>query len=196
MDYLKGTLIEVEEVSKIFEGRADVYTGAEMTENHIKALNKQGALRQYRVIHLATHGFALPEIPQLSGLAMCIFGQMQEGEDGYLTVSEIAALDLNADMAVLSACETGLGRVYGGEGVYGLTSSFLVAGADRALVSLWAVSDIGTMYFMIGMYELVEKHGLSYEAAVNNMKRRFIKGEFGAQFSGPEIWAPFILNGK
>ncbi|HMQ00123.1 MAG TPA: CHAT domain-containing protein, partial [Cyclobacteriaceae bacterium] len=115
---------------------------------------------------------------------------------GYLTAVEITQLKLKADLAVLSACETGLGKIYGGEGVSGLTSSFLVAGANRVLVSLWPVSDAGTMIFMMGMYELVEKRGYTYDKAVNEMKRRFIQKEFGEEFSSPDIWAPFILTGR
>lgn len=196
LNYLPGTLNEVKSIEKYFSGQADVYTGQQMTENFIKQLSKSGELKNYKVVHLATHGFALPEIPQLSGVAMCIFPNMQSGEDGYLTAAEISQLNMNADLAVLSACETGLGKIYGGEGVSGLTQSLLVGGANRAIVSLWPVSDQGTMYFMNGLYELTEKQGLSYDEAVNAMKRKFISGEFGPSFQLPGIWAPFVHYGK
>lgn len=196
MSYLEGTLHEVQTIGKIFGNSADIFLGKEMSENRIKQMSRSGELQNYKIIHLATHGYALPEIPQLSGLAMCIFKNIEGGEDGYLTAIEIAQLNLKADLAVLSACETGLGKIYGGEGVSGLSSSFLMAGANRVLVSLWPVSDAGTMIFMMGMYELVELKGYTYERAVNEMKRRFILKEFGEEFSGPDIWAPFILTGR
>jgi len=196
MNYLPGTLNEVKEIEKYFNGRADVYTGTQMTENFIKSLAKNGTLKNYKIVHLATHGFAIPQIPQLSGIAMCIFPNMQGGEDGYLTAPEISKLGMHADLAVLSACETGLGKIYGGEGVSGLTQSLIVGGANAALVSLWPVSDQGTMYFMTGLYNLTENQKVPYDEAVNIMKRKFIAGEFGPEFQSTGIWAPFVLYGK
>jgi CHAT domain-containing protein len=196
MNYLPGTLNEVKEIEKYFNGRADVVTGTQMTENYLKSLSKSGALKNYKIVHLATHGFAIPQIPQLSGIAMCIFPKMQGGEDGFLTAPEISQLGMQADLAVLSACETGLGKIYGGEGVSGLTQSLLVGGANAAIVSLWPVSDQGTMYFMTGLYDLTENQGKKYDEAVNIMKRKFIAGEFGAEFQSTEIWAPFVHYGK
>ena len=194
MDYLEGTLKEVNNLSQIFND-ATVYRGTDMTENLVKELSKSGQLKNYKIIHLATHGFSLPDFPQLSGVAMTIFPVMRNGEDGYLTAPEIAKLDMNADMVVLSACETALGKIYGGEGVAGLTQSLLEGGANAAMVSLWPVNDAGTMYFMTGLYQLTEKQGMSYPDAVNEMKRRFISGEFGEFFADPQIWAPFIHYG-
>lgn len=195
MNYLPGTLQEVKNLSAIFASK-DVFTGAEMTENRVKNMSVTNQLKNYKILHLATHGFAVEKIPELSGIAMCISTQMQGAEDGFLNVPEIAKLNLNADVAVLSACDTGLGKIYGGEGVSGLTGSLLVAGANQAVVSLWPVSDVGTMHFMTGMYQLVTKGGKNYDEAVSIMKRRFIKGEFGAQFTGYNFWAPYVIYGR
>jgi CHAT domain-containing protein len=196
LNYLPGTLEEVKAIQPFFRGNADVFTGNQMTENAIKAMSASVRLKNYKIIHLATHGFALPEIPELSGIAMCILQNPQSGEDGFLTAPEIAKLEMQADLAVLSACDTGLGKIYGGEGVSGLTQSLLVGGANRAIVSLWPVSDLGTMRFMTGMYDLTENHGKTYDEAVNIMKRKFIAGEFGEEFKSPDIWAPFVHYGK
>jgi CHAT domain-containing protein len=196
MQYLPGTLNEVKAIEKYFNGNADVFTGSQMTENYLKSLSNNGTLKNYKIVHLATHGFAIPQIPQLSGIAMCIFPKMQNNEDGFLTAPEISKLGMQADLAVLSACETGLGKIYGGEGVSGLTQSLLVGGANAAIVSLWPVSDQGTMYFMTGLYDLTENRGKPYDEAVNIMKRKFIAGDFGEAFRNTEIWAPFIHYGK
>jgi CHAT domain-containing protein len=184
----------VQALAKIFP-KATVFTGTDMTENRIKEMVKDGSLRRYKIIHLATHGFALPEVPELSGVAMSIFPLAQGGEDGYLTAPEIARLGLQADIAVLSACQTGLGRIYGGEGVAGLTGALLMGGANRALVSLWPVSDAGTMYFMRDLYTLTTREGKSYDEAVNIVKRHFIEGAYGESFRDIHIWAPFIHYG-
>ncbi|MEL7145086.1 MAG: CHAT domain-containing protein, partial [Bacteroidota bacterium] len=194
MNYLAGTLKEVTNLSQIFDD-ATVYKGTEMTENLIKELSKTGKLREYKIVHLATHGFSLPDFPELSGIAMTIFPDERNGEDGYLTAPEISQLDMNADLVVLSACETALGKIYGGEGVAGLLQSILEGGAKSALVSLWPVNDAGTMYFMTGLYQLTEREGKSYDDAVNIMKREFISGKFGEFFQDPKIWAPFIHYG-
>ncbi|HYG02701.1 MAG TPA: CHAT domain-containing protein [Chryseosolibacter sp.] len=196
LNYLPGTLAEVQTISKLVKEPVDVFTGEQMTENKIKAMAASGELKNYKIVHLATHGFAIPQIPQLSGVAMCIFPTMQGSEDGYLTAPEISQLDMHAELAILSACETGLGKIYGGEGVTGLTQSLLVGGANRAIVSLWPVSDEGTMHFMTGLYDLTENKGKTYDEAVNIMKRKFINGEFGTAFTATNIWAPFVHYGK
>jgi len=113
-------------------------------------------------------------------------------------MKEIAMLDINADFVNLSACETGLGKIYGGEGVVGLTQSFLIAGANGLSVSLWQVADESTMQFMIGIYELVEEEGYSYDRAVTEMKRRFIArtNDNRLDYSEPFYWAPFVYYGE
>ncbi len=125
------------------------------------------------------HGIVVPELPGLSSLVFSQFKEEKEGEDGYLRMNEIAGLDINADFVNLSACETGLGKIFGGEGVVGLTQSFLIAGANGLSVSLWQVSDHSTSQFMVELYTLVNSQGLSYADAINSVKRRFINGDFG-----------------
>ena len=194
---LPGTLTEVTAIMSIIS-QTIVYTGVDVSEYNVKQLSDNGILRDYKVLHFATHGLVVPEIPELSAVVLSLFEEEENNEDGYLTMKEIAMLDINADFVNLSACETGLGKIYGGEGVVGLTQSFLIAGANGLSVSLWQVADESTMQFMIGMYKLVEEEGYSYDRAITEMKRRFINqtNTDGLDYSKPFYWAPFVYYGE
>ena len=192
---LPGTLSEVKEIYGIVKG-AIVYKGDEVTEDKIKELSSKGELSQYKVIHFATHGIVVPEMPELSAVVLSQFKTESGGDDGYLRMGEIAELKFNADFVNLSACETGLGKIYGGEGVVGLTQSFLIAGANGLSVSLWNVDDVSTSKFMTGLYELTEKRGMGYSKAITEMKLRFIRGDFGDSYKAPFYWAPFVYYGR
>ena len=192
---LPGTLSEVKNIAKTVHG-SKVYTGNEVAESYIKQLSKNGDLAKYRIIHFATHGIVVPEIPELSAIVLSQFKNELKGEDGYLRMGEIAELNIKADFVNLSACETGLGKIYSGEGAVGLTQSFLIAGANGLSVSLWQVADISTSKFMVTLYELVEKRGIGYDEAINEVKRQFIRGDFGDEYSTPYYWAPFVYYGN
>jgi CHAT domain-containing protein len=135
----------------------------------------------------------VPEIPELS--AVVLSQGIGENEDGYLRAREIAGLDIEADFACLSACDTGLGKIYGGEGIVGLTQSFMIAGANGLCVSLWKVDDEATRKFMIEMYRMAVQEKKGYARAIAETKRKFIAGEFGEQYKDPYYWAPFAYYG-
>jgi len=189
---LPGTLTEVNNIRGIYP-TSNTYTAAEVNEQKIQDLSESGQLDDYRIVHFATHGVVVPSVPELSALVLSQTGNTSE--DGYLNLSEIEKLKINADFVNLSACETGLGKIYGGEGVVGLTQSFLIAGANSLPVSLWQVSDESTMKFMTGFYESI-KAGKSYNEAICEMKRKFISGSSDSRYSIPYYWAPFVYYGR
>lgn len=192
---LPGTLTEVNEISAIIKD-GDTLVGAEVSENKIKEYSDSGQLADYKILHFATHGLVVPEIPELSAIVLSQFEEEKEGEDGYLRMGEIAELDIAADFVNLSACETGLGRIYGGEGIVGLTQSFLIAGANGLSVSLWRVADKSTSKFMTELYKKVQNTDMGYGQALTEVKRGFINGDYGEKYQAPYYWSPFVYYGK
>lgn len=192
---LPGTLSEVQEISKIVSG-SEIITKENVNESKVKELSSSGNLSQYKVIHFATHGLVVPLMPELSSIVLSQFKGEKDGQDGYLCMEEISQLKMQADFVNLSACETGLGKIYGGEGVVGLNQAFLIGGANALSVSLWQVADASTSIFMTELYRIVEKEKCSYKDAMLKVKQKFISGEFSNKYSHPYYWAPFVYYGK
>ena len=105
---------------------------------------------RWKSVHLACHGLVDRNEPLLSALALT----PSEADDGFLTASEVLSMSVPADLVVLSACETGTGKVRRGEGLSGLMRSFLFAGTPRVVCSLWKVDDAATRALMVRFYEL------------------------------------------
>jgi len=191
---LPGARAEAEALGRIVPG-STILRDEAATEERLKALSRTGALRRFGSLHFATHGILVPDAPELSALILAeasSCGDSQGTEDGYLSAREIAGLDLCADFVALSACRTGLGKIYSGEGVVGLAQAFLVAGANGMSVSLSSVSDTATKELMTGLYRLRQQRGLSYAHALTAMKRAFIRRPDRRQ---PSFWAPFVYYG-
>lgn len=187
---LRGSIEEVEMVSRYYEESVSITDGS-ITESEIKKLSSEGKLRNFRILHIAAHGMVLPETPALSSLVLTENPGAED--DGYLNTDEIAALDLQAEFVNLSACETGLGKIYGGEGVVGITQAFLIAGANSLSTSLWQVADESTNRFMQTFYDYVVNQGYSYKKAMAATKRTFLKSR---DYSHPYYWAPFVFYGE
>jgi tetratricopeptide (TPR) repeat protein len=194
-DNLPGTLNEVKVIKEIVQG-SEIITGKSVSEAKVKELSKSGDLEKYKIIHFATHGLVVPSMPELSSLVLSQFKEEQDGEDGYLCMEEISQLKMQADFVNLSACETGLGKIYGGEGVVGLNQAFLIGGANAISVSLWQVADESTSKFMTELYKTVETEKCSYKDAMIKVKRNFISGKYGDTYKHPYFWAPFVYYGE
>lgn len=150
-------------------------------------------LANYRIVHLATHGLLNSQHPELSGLVFSLVDKNGNTQDGFLTLQDIYNLNLPADLVVLSACETGLGKEVSGEGLMGLTRGFMHAGATRVVASLWNVSDVATARLMEEFYKAMEKDGLPPAAALRTAQVKMWKQK---RWSSPYYWAAFQIQGE
>ncbi len=147
-------------------------------------------LRDYRYLLFSAHGYLSMEEPSLS---LLVLGQLDKasGTDGYITAAEWPGCDLASDLVVLSAYDTGVGKVVQGEGVMGLPYALFVAGNKNTLLSLWPVADASTAEFMTSFFARLQK-GAAQAIALSDTKRKFIAG---AQYGQAVFWAPFLLYG-
>jgi CHAT domain-containing protein len=184
---LPQTRAEVEEIGKIVGPDAVILLGSDATES---AFKKQ-PLDQFRVLHLAAHGFADTQYPERS--ALVLGADPKSGDDGLLQVREIFRLRLNAELTTLSACDTGVGRVQGQEGIRNLVEAFLVAGSKSVVASLWSADDLSASALMERFYERLAQ-GENTSSALRNAKLDFL-AKYGDQVS-PFYWAAFITVGE
>jgi CHAT domain-containing protein len=211
---LAGTAEEAKELSKLLTD-GTILTGAEATETTLKSLHSP------RILHLATHGFFLPDQPAenpddktamlsldgqrplppfknenpllRSGIALAGANLLQSGnEDGVLTALEASGLDLwGTQLVVLSACETGIGKVSNGEGVYGLRRALVNAGAEAQVMSLWKVDDAATRDLMVDYY----KRLLSGAGRAEALRQTQLAMLNSKDRNHPYYWAAFIASG-
>jgi CHAT domain-containing protein len=208
---LPGTLTEVTNIKNLLEGgnlTVEFFAGKDATEANIKKV------KYPKILHIATHGFFLPNLKNKdllidketiqneknvllrSGLLLagCEKSMKGEGisseEDGIFTAYEALNLFLDeTDLVVLSACETGLGEVQNGEGVYGLQRAFQQAGAKSILISLWKVNDHATELLMTNFYNDFLKSG--------DQKQSFINAQKAVRkvYPEPYYWGAFVMVG-
>lgn len=152
-----------------------------------------GQLAQYRIVHFATHGLVHGEHPELSGIVLSLVDEDGRPRDGFLRAHQIYTLDLPADLVVLSACRTALGKAVRGEGLQGLTRGFLYAGAARVVVSLWDVNDRATAELMERFYRGVLRDGLRPTAALRAAQVSMLREP---RWEAPYYWAGFTLQGE
>lgn len=212
---LPGTEAEVQNIKKILNAsqvQNTVLIGNAATETAVKAVKSPS------ILHIATHGYFLADLSEVevnkvlgvdvtvakqnpllrSGvlLANCenVFDENYRGtngENGILTAYEALSLNLDkTDLVVLSACETGLGSVKQGEGVFGLQRSFLIAGAKSIIMSLWSVSDAATMELMTLFYNNYSKSGNKEQAFAEAQK------QLKTKYKEPFYWAAFVMLSK
>jgi len=158
-----------------------------------RSLAMSDELSKFRYVHFATHGYLDSARPDLSALVLSLVDQQGNPQDGFLRSHDIFNLKLPAELIVLSACETGLGKEVKGEGLVGLTRGFMYAGARRVIVSLWNVNDKATASLMqrlyAGMLKSRKTPSASLRAAQIEMWRQ-------KQWQSPYYWAAFVMQGE
>jgi len=210
---LPFTLVEVDSIASHFNSVTKL-----KEESLTEAALKQHLNEGYRFIHLATHGYIDEDHPNQSGLRLTGTQDLEASaaEDGLLKSSEIYRLNLNSDMVVLSACNTGLGKVVKGEGMLGLQRSFFYAGTASVVVSLWNVYDRSTAHLMNEFYKAILSGEHAADGSWTDRFLRWVGWEnsmpFGEKASAmraaklsmidhplynhPVYWAPFIVVGR
>ncbi|MBD2447553.1 CHAT domain-containing protein [Nostoc sp. FACHB-152] len=150
-------------------------------------------LSQYSIVHFATHGIINSKHPELSGIVLSLFDQSGKPQNGFLRLHDIFNLKLQAELVVLSACQTGLGEEVQGEGLVGLTRGFMYAGSPRVVVSLWSVDDQATSELMKLFYEKMLKAKLKPAAALRAAQIEIWRSQ---KYTAPYYWAAFTLQGE
>ncbi len=166
------------------KGSKDVLLGSRAAEADLKLL----PLEDYRIVHFACHGLLDEKVPFRSALVLS--ADKDDGEDGLLQAREIYSLRLDADLVVLSACQTGRGGLERGEGLLGLPRMFFYAGARSVISTLWPIGDRSTAFFMDGFYEHLSQ-GRNKAEALRLAKVRMLRSKYAHPFH----WAAFVLNG-
>lgn len=161
-----------------FEATRDLVTG--------------GKLAGHRVVHIATHGILNTERPDLSGLTLSMVDRNGRRRDGFLRADALYSVKLDADLVVLSACQTALGRTIRGEGLTGMTRAWMYAGAPRVVASLWRVDDAASAQLMRHFYRGLLKQRLAPAAALAAAQRAMAATP---AWRDPYHWAGFVLQG-
>jgi CHAT domain-containing protein len=149
-------------------------------------------LEAYSIVHFATHAWIDEQFPELSGLVMSGFDAAGKSIDAELRLHEIYGLDLNAELTVLSGCQTALGKQVRGNGLEGFAHGFLYAGSSRVLVSLWKVADRTTARLIAEFYRSLLTTGASPPEALRQAQN-WLRRQRG--WDEPFYWAPFVLQG-
>ena len=190
LDRLVGTRREAESI-RALANDTGVLVALDFDASRERALD--GELRQYRMVHFATHGLLNSRHPELSGLVLSLVDKKGLPQDGFLRSYDIYNLRLAADLVVLSACRTALGEDIRGEGLIGLVRGFMYAGAPRVVASLWDVRDDATSELMERFYAGIIRDGLTAAAALRAAQ---IWMSQHPRWSAPYFWAGFILQGE
>ena len=187
---LPGSAREVQAVATLFPA-ARVYTGSDASEPTLQSLQRGGELASYRYLLFATHAYLSLDAPNMSAVVLAQDRPTAEA-DGYVTAAEWPSYDLRSELTVLSACETGRGRVVQGEGIVGLPFALAVAGNQATILTLWPVVDEGGAKFM-SRYFAHLRTGVEKREALTRTKREFLADR---ALRAPLFWAGYVFYGS
>jgi len=179
---------EAAAIAALAPGGATLFVGPEATRE--RALDR--SLADYRFIHFATHSVVNEDVASLSSIALSTVDRSGRPRDGLVMLPDVYDMALNADLVVLSGCQTALGKTIRGEGSIGLARGFMYAGVPRVVASLWQVSDLGTAELMKRFYRGMLVDSLTPAAALRAAQRELAANP---RWASPYFWAPFILQG-
>lgn len=192
-----GSEQEINQIHSYFKEK-ELHSKKLLNKNANEWKFKRSQLNKYKIIHIATHGYVDAEKPELSCLLLS--RDPKVGDDGILYSGEIYNLNLNSDIVILSACETGLGKITKGEGIIGLSRALLYAGSKNIIVSLWKVSDISTTELMIDFYSYLLKESDTFSDKMPIFSDKLYQAKINMidneKYAHPFFWSPFILIGK
>ncbi|MEG3182383.1 CHAT domain-containing protein [Sphingomonas sp. LT1P40] len=193
--YLPQAQAELDSLKKTFGAESFVVTGNEATETAVKSSK---SLPLARFIVFSTHGLLATEVGDNAepGLVFTPPKTATDMDDGLLTASEVAQMNLPADLVVLSACNTAASDGKSAEGLSGLAKSFIFAGTRSLLVSHWAVSDAATSLLMQQTFTNIQKGNIAGRARALQAAMRTVRTEGTGQFVSPKYWAAFTLVGE
>jgi CHAT domain-containing protein len=158
-----------------------------------RATATSAELGQYSIVHFATHGLINNQHPELSGIVLSQVDEQGRPQNGFLRLHDIYNLRLGADLVVLSACQTALGKEIKGEGLIGLTRGFMYAGAPRVAASLWRIDDRATAELMKRFYSAILEKGQRPAAALRAAQISMWQEQ---RWNAPHYWAAFTLQGE
>jgi CHAT domain-containing protein len=191
MPRLPLTRLEAASISRLVP-TTSITTALDFHASRATAMGED--LRRHRIVHFATHGLVDSVHPELSGVVLSLVDERGRAQDGFLRLHDIYNLELDADLVVLSACQTALGKEIRGEGIVGLTRGFMHAGVPRVVASLWKVDDRATAELMRRFYEgMLGSRRLRPAAALRAAQ---VEMASSAMWARPYYWAGFVLQGE
>jgi CHAT domain-containing protein len=188
MTRLPFSRTEAQEIAALDPRSVSVFLGFEATREHAVGT----ALSEYRFIHFATHGVVNQTLPSLSSVVLSLVDRAGHPRDGFVMLPDVYDMTLNADVVVLSGCQTALGKDVRGEGPIGLARAFMYAGVPRVVASLWQVDDLATAELMKRFYRGVLVDGLTPASALRAAQQQLAATR---RWRSPYFWAPFVLQG-
>jgi CHAT domain-containing protein len=184
LERLPASRLEAESIAGLASPGSS-FTALDFRASRATALSK--AVSEARIVHFASHGLLNGRRPELSGIVLSLVDERGRPQNGFLQTGDVYEMDLSAELVVLSACQTALGKEIRGEGLVGLARGFMYAGTPMVVASLWKVPDRATAEFMKRFYQGMLRQGLRPAAALSAAQRSFRK---------EKLWSAFTLQGE